>query len=375
MTVASGPWRSSTWPIRHNVPHLVSLLPAGCQLCAVVKANGYGHGAVPAAKASLPAAPRLGVATAPEAEELRAAGLQAPSCLWPLTGAELARAVAAGADVVGMVGAVRRRSAQAGAASTSSTTPAWAAWVWTPPRRRALAAAAGGRASRRPHDPFRHCRRGRTGLLHRAVPAFSPWSPTSKDATRTCSAHSRQQCRYLARVAGALRHGALRHRHLRPLTVPPRPARSGCGPPCGSTSYLAGGPRSCSRATRSATAGDSSPSAPTRVAIVPIGYGDGIDRALTNRGEVLVAGRRCRSSGPSAWTSSRCCCPKAPGRAPGDEVVFIGASGGERILAEDVAAAARERSTTRSSATWAPRPCAVTSGAADVCGTKCCRRR
>ena len=31
----------------------------------------------------------------------------------------------------------------------------------------------------------------------------------------------------------------------------------------------------------------------TRIAIVPIGYADGVRRALSNRGDVLVAGRRC----------------------------------------------------------------------------------
>ena len=36
---------------------------------------------------------------------------------------------------------------------------------------------------------------------------------------------------------------------------------------------------------------------PTRIGIVPIGYADGVRRLLTNRGDVLVAGRRCRITG------------------------------------------------------------------------------
>ena len=48
-------------------------------LCAVVKADGYGHGAVPAARAALAGgAAWLAVATADEAAELRAAGIEAP---------------------------------------------------------------------------------------------------------------------------------------------------------------------------------------------------------------------------------------------------------------------------------------------------------
>jgi len=62
--------------IRHNVRRLMRDLPAGAVHCAVVKANGYGHGAVPAALAALEAgATWLGVAAVAEAEELRAAGL------------------------------------------------------------------------------------------------------------------------------------------------------------------------------------------------------------------------------------------------------------------------------------------------------------
>ena len=73
-------------------------------LCAVVKADAYGHGAVPAARAFRAAgADRLAVATAVEAAELRRAGLvDIPILvLGPLTEEELATALAARAEVVG----------------------------------------------------------------------------------------------------------------------------------------------------------------------------------------------------------------------------------------------------------------------------------
>ena len=51
-------------------------------LLAVVKANGYGHGAVPVARAALAAgASWLGVARVEEGEQLRAAGIEAPVML------------------------------------------------------------------------------------------------------------------------------------------------------------------------------------------------------------------------------------------------------------------------------------------------------
>jgi alanine racemase len=75
---------------------------------------------------------------------------------------------------------------------------------------------------------------------------------------------------------------------------------------------------------------------PTRVGIVPIGYADGINRALTNRGEVLIAGRRCPISGAISMDQLTVRLPDDACRL-GDEVVFIGESGGERILCEQVA--------------------------------------
>ncbi|MBV9409948.1 MAG: alanine racemase, partial [Acidimicrobiia bacterium] len=64
--------------VRHNVSRLVALARPG-QLCAVVKANGYGHGAVPVARAAIEGgATWLGVALVEEGVELRDAGIEAP---------------------------------------------------------------------------------------------------------------------------------------------------------------------------------------------------------------------------------------------------------------------------------------------------------
>lgn len=65
--------------VAHNVAALKGLTRPGTLFMAVVKADGYGHGAVPVARAALSAgADRLGVATVGEAVELRAAGISAP---------------------------------------------------------------------------------------------------------------------------------------------------------------------------------------------------------------------------------------------------------------------------------------------------------
>jgi len=67
--------------IRHNVRE-ISRVVAPAQFCAVVKADGYGHGDVPVAEAALEAgADRLAVATVTEGMRLREAGIEAPVLL------------------------------------------------------------------------------------------------------------------------------------------------------------------------------------------------------------------------------------------------------------------------------------------------------
>jgi alanine racemase len=75
--------------------------PSGAQVMAVVKADGFGHGAVEAARTALGAGAHwLGVTTIEEGLELRAAGLQAPLLSWlnPV-GADFGAASHAGIDI------------------------------------------------------------------------------------------------------------------------------------------------------------------------------------------------------------------------------------------------------------------------------------
>jgi alanine racemase len=88
--------------VQRNVARLRAELDAGGQLCAVVKADGYGHGAAHVARAALSGgASWLAVATANEAAELRAAGIdERILVMGALSGRELPVALAAGADLV-----------------------------------------------------------------------------------------------------------------------------------------------------------------------------------------------------------------------------------------------------------------------------------
>jgi alanine racemase len=82
--------------LTHNVRQLRQLLAPETQLMAVVKADAYGHGAVTTAKAVLRAgATWLGVATVPEGIELREAGITAPILMLGATNTpEQVRAIA-----------------------------------------------------------------------------------------------------------------------------------------------------------------------------------------------------------------------------------------------------------------------------------------
>lgn len=76
----------------HNITELKRITDRGTRLMAVVKADGYGHGAVEVAREALKSgAQNLGVARINEAVQLREAGLQAPILIFGYTLPDLAQ--------------------------------------------------------------------------------------------------------------------------------------------------------------------------------------------------------------------------------------------------------------------------------------------
>ncbi|SHO43498.1 alanine racemase [Desulfopila aestuarii] len=76
-----------------------------------------------------------------------------------------------------------------------------------------------------------------------------------------------------------------------------------------------------------------------RIATIPVGYGDGISRQLSNRLEVLACGVRCRQVGRICM--DQCMIDVTPlgnSVSLGDEVVIIGNQGSETITADELAA-------------------------------------
>ena len=314
--------------IRHNVRRLRRDLRGGVVLCAVVKANGYGHGAVPAARAALEAgAAWLGVAAVAEAQELRAAGFTTPILVFgPMTGTELEAAVAAGADVVVWSAPFLTSARRLGARVHVKFDSGMGRLGVGAKETRALCAGA-----------------AQDGLLVGLMSHFA----TADEADTTFFEEQLRRFTALAGELAALYPGLLCHTAnsaaalrgprahfgmvrtgiamygLAPSNDDPfkddlRPAMKLC-------SYVAG--------VRVAAPGDSVgygrrfiADAPTRIGIVPIGYADGVSRLLTNRGDVLVAGRRCRITGTISMDQLTVRLPGDWGR-PGDEVVLFGAAG------------------------------------------------
>lgn len=78
-------------------------------------------------------------------------------------------------------------------------------------------------------------------------------------------------------------------------------------------------------------------SRPTIIGVLPVGYADGLPRRLSNRGEVLVRGRRASMVGTICMDMTMVDLTRVPGASVGDEVVLIGRQGQESITADDMA--------------------------------------
>jgi alanine racemase len=73
----------------------------------------------------------------------------------------------------------------------------------------------------------------------------------------------------------------------------------------------------------------------SRIGVVPIGYAEGIPRAVSNRGAVLVAGRRCPIVGRVCMNMTMIDVTAVPGAVPGTPVTLIGGDGEAHLAAED----------------------------------------
>lgn len=73
-----------------------------------------------------------------------------------------------------------------------------------------------------------------------------------------------------------------------------------------------------------------------KIATIPIGYGDGYPRGLSNRGYVLIRGRRAPVIGRVCMDQFMVSLEDIPEAEEGDEVTLIGTDGGEQITMEEL---------------------------------------
>jgi alanine racemase len=328
--------------IRHNVR---AMAPPDAEVMAVVKANGYGHGGPQVARAALQAeATWLGVALVEEGIRLRQEGIEAPIVvltefppgsehealrvgLTPVayTDEGLAALIAAGRDVGRAVGVHVKLDTGMHR-------------VGLPPERAEEFVGrlvAGGlefaglwthfAKADEPLDPFVRSQ------LDRFVQTLD----------RLAAADLRPRYRHVANSA-AITALPESHFDLVRLGIAMYGLRSGRN--------LEAGPRRPAMSWRSEVAMAKRVSSgeavsyglryrlerESTIATIPVGYADGYARVLSERGRVLIGGRRYPVAGAVCMDQLMVDCGDDPVKA-GDEVVLIGRQEGEEITADDVA--------------------------------------
>ena len=332
--------------VAHNTAALAAVA-ARAALCAVVKADGYGHGAVPVARAALEAgASWLAVAVVEEGEALRRAGIDAPGLLlaeppvdamavavahrltltlYTVTGVEAAaRAVPRGRAPAAVHIKVDTGMHRVGAALKDVVDVA-----------RAVDEAHGLRLE---------------GLWTHLAVAEDPTEEayTVEQLRRFEAARDRlaevginPPLLHTANSAGAVAHEAARYDLVRCgislygyCPDPSLAARLGLRPAMSLRARVsfvkeleAGERMSYGLRYQLQRRSD--------VATVPLGYDDGVRRRLGALGcEVLVRGRRCPIAGTVTMDQFLVACGPGSGVAPGDEVVLIGRQGDQEITAD-----------------------------------------
>jgi alanine racemase len=334
--------------IERNCARLRSVAGAGTALCAVVKANAYGHGTVPVAQAALAGgAEWLAVAAADEAAELRAAGIDVPVLtMGALSVDELPVALEAGADVVawraGFLEAVR-------------------AWARTSGRRARVHVKLDvgmGRLGIRDADALLEVAEQVHGAPELELAGAMTHLPCADDDP----ARTREEVerfRAFGEQLHAVKPDVVLHAANSAATLAMPESRLDMVR-CGVAIYgldpfgrdagaheLEPALELCSYvgALKPLAAGESVgygatfvAREPTWIATLPIGYGDGWRRAFSDNAEVLIGGRRHPLVGRVSMDNVTVDVGADPADiAAGDEAVLLGPDGGERITAEQLA--------------------------------------
>jgi alanine racemase len=342
------------------------MVDPGVRVEPVVKADAYGHGAVPVSLALQAAgADGLSVATLDEALELREAGVTLPLLvLYPVPPAWVATAARLGLAVALGSGTAAARVLDAATAAVAAGAPALEVHVeietglgrggvlpsdvaaTVEAVRRTPGTRLGGAwthlaAAERIDASVAQDERFATAIA--TLDNDVRWSPDPAAGARRHTSGSggvvgaamaaREAVRVGISIYGLVPGGVVPAPSIAPAAARLRPVLALVARPVRVATLPAG--HGVSYGPSFVT------SRPSRIATLPVGYGDGWRRSLTDRAEALVRGVRVPLVGRVAMDAVMADVTDVPG-APvdeDDEFVLIGAQGDDRITADDLAAA------------------------------------
>src|SRR5450759_2521207 len=334
--------------VADNVRALKALTAPKTLFMAVVKADGYGHGAVEVARAALQArADRLGIATIDEGAELRAAGVESPIHL-------LSEPPAMGAQAV-----VEHRLTPALYSRDFAVALSRAATLTQRTVRFHLKVDSGmnriGVKAEEAAD-FVESLRGLPGLEMEGVFTHFGTADVPGDWE-----FEHQLERFEAAIAQIRDRGmdpGIVHAANSPATILHPETHLDmvrCGiaiygllpsPECAAKVELRPAmsvKAKVSRVRRLAMGEGVSygftwhAPAPTTVATLPVGYADGYRRGLSNKARVLIGGVACRQVGRVCMDQFMVEVPRGLEVEAGDEAVLLGVQGSERVTADEQA--------------------------------------
>jgi alanine racemase len=334
--------------IRANCARVRAELDDSAELCAVVKADGYGHGAEGCAAAALEGgATWLAVATASEAEQIGRRYQHVPLLtMGSLTVEELDAVINAGSEVAVWREGFRRLLAERSRAHGR------------PARVHVKYDSGMGRLGN--PDPAEVLELARACEADESLELVAVWTHLATADEPESDYFDEQLARFeqvldavRAEFPGVRAHAANsaavfrdRRAHfdmarcgvalygLDPFQEDP--AQRGLAPALSLRSYVADVKRFPAGASAGYGRSWRAP-ADTWVGVVPIGYGDGFRRGLSNNAEVLVGGRRRPVVGTVSMDNLTIDLGPDTEVEPGAEAVLIGAQGGEEIRAEELA--------------------------------------
>lgn len=337
--------RIDTGAVRHNCTRLASELgPA--ELCAVVKADGYGHGADACAAAALEGgATRLAVATAAEAERIGRRYQHVPLLtMGALAPEELDVALAAGSEIAvwrsGFLELVAERArAQGRPARVHVKFDSGMGRLGNPdpsevldllracaesPDLQPVGVWTHFATADEPESEFFDAQLDRFGEVAKAARAQFP--EILAHAANSAAVFRDRRAHFDMARCGVAVYG------LDPFQEDP--AERGLEAALSLRSYVADvkrfGPGDSAGYGQTWRAG-----AETCVGVLPLGYGDGVRRGLSNNAEVLVGGRRYPLVGTVSMDNVTIDLGPDTGVEPGEEAVLIGSQGEDAIRAEE----------------------------------------